>query len=634
MTEESISKRFNRSFIKIVAFLLLAFALGVAIYGVNKMNSQLNDQLDYVSRLARISLQRAIWNMDDRAINEILSALFLDDDIVYLAVVSDGKITAKKNRAAFEKSEFNFFEKSSQFVSFSSPIVFEEEEIGTFQIAMSKAKLKKNLTAQVISIILLALLLILIITQRSIAITRKIIFKPLMELENSASAISGGNLDINIPHDSADEIGSLGKSFDGMRESLKKLITDLNEMNTELEQRVEERTLELIEAKDKAEAANTAKSQFLSSMSHELRTPLNSILGFSQLMETDTTEPLKITQKENIFEIQKSGRLLLELINEVLDLTKIESGKTSMSIENISIKQIIIEVFSLMEPMAEKHGITIINKTTMNEDIYVLVDFTRIKQVLINLISNAIKYNRQSGSVTVSIENSNEKTVRLSVEDTGKGIPEENLPFIFEPFNRLGAETLNIEGTGIGLTITKKLMKLMGGKIEAESEVGKGSRFLIDMKAAEKPDKKTTEQVSSRPQIEEKTGMKQTILYIEDNPANLKLVERILSRRPNIRLLFSPEAKSGIELAVDHKPDLILMDINLPGMNGYEALNELRALDETNKIPVIAVSANAMDHDVKRGKNAGFKDYITKPIDIKIFLEAVDNTLGKKDKQL
>lgn len=423
----------------------------------------------------------------------------------------------------------------------------------------------------------------------------------------------------------------------------------LEETLKDLENRVKERTKELTESNEKlkqeismrmqiesrlkdsmkeAQCANEAKSVFLSSVSHELRTPMNSILGFAQLLELDTVEPLSEKQRERIGHIVKSGNHLLKLINEVLDLSRIESGNIQLSMDSVQIFSIISEVYEIIEPMARMHDITINNRIKQSDQ-YILADRTRLRQVLMNLLSNAIKYNNPKGSVTISCKYAEDDTIRINIEDTGPGLTNNKLKSLFEPFNRLGMEALNIEGTGIGLTITKRLVELMGGSIGVESKVGKGTIFYIDLKKTKCPVaiNNLMKDVTNKKDLAG-TIEKKTLLYVEDNPINLKLVECILQYRPNIKLLIAGNAEEGIEMAQIHHPDIILMDIKLPGMDGYEATKLLKSNDQTKEIPVIALSANAMQTDIERSKIAGFKYYITKPINVNKFLETVDTVLN------
>ncbi|GAX61148.1 PAS/PAC sensor hybrid histidine kinase [Candidatus Scalindua japonica] len=382
--------------------------------------------------------------------------------------------------------------------------------------------------------------------------------------------------------------------------------------------------IKLLAAMEEAKSANEAKSTFLSSMSHEIRTPMNSILGFAQLLISNPQEPLAESQKEKVNHILDSGHLLLKLINEILDLSSIESGKLQISMESVDAASVIDEVIASVDPMGQNHKIHIINSVEHSGQ-FVMADYTRLKQVLINLLSNAIKYNRVNGTITVWNELTEANKIRIAVEDTGLGIAKERLESLFEPFNRLGAETLNKEGTGIGLTITKRLVELMGGSIHVDSVIGKGTKFYVDLEKAKAPSFKTvnTKDVLDGSKLLEKKE-KKTLLYIENNPANLKLVESILKCQPGIDLLSTTQAQVGITIARVQQPDAILMDTNLPGMDGFEALRILKSVDATKEIPVIAISANAMSEDIKRGKACGFVDYITKPININEFLEVID----------
>lgn len=383
---------------------------------------------------------------------------------------------------------------------------------------------------------------------------------------------------------------------------------------------------ELKKAMAVAEKANLAKSDFLSSMSHELRSPLNAILGFAQLMESGSPLPTP-TQKANIDQILKAGWYLLELINEILDLALIESGKLSLSLEPMSLADVMRECRAMIEPQAQKSGIRM-SFPQIEIPYFVNADRTRVKQVLINLLSNAIKYNRAGGMVEVTCGASTAERIRISVQDTGEGLSPEKRAQLFQPFNRLGQEASAEEGTGIGLVVSKRLVELMGGEIGVESTVGVGSVFWIELNLAAEPYAAGAVEPLAPIQAHVRHGAPlRTLLYVEDNQANLNLVEQLIARRPDMRLLSAGDGTRGIALARTHLPEVILMDINLPGISGIQALKILRADPATAHIPIVALSANAMPRDIKKGLEAGFFRYLTKPIKVNEFMEALDVAL-------
>ncbi len=403
-----------------------------------------------------------------------------------------------------------------------------------------------------------------------------------------------------------------------------RLDRDLKARNIALEQAI------ALAEKASAMAANAsqAKSAFLSSMSHELRTPLHAILGFAQMLEIGTPPPTP-QQKRNVDQILKAGWYLLELINEVLDLSMIESGKVVLSSEPVALSDLLLECRAMIEQQAQLRGI-ILKFPSVDRAHFVSADRTRLKQVLLNLLLNAIKYNRPNGSVTIEFESITSNTVRIGVRDTGLGMAPEQMSHLFQPFNRLGRESSTEEGTGIGLVVTKRLIELMAGRIGVESAVDVGSFFWVEL------------QVSSAPQVESARAHVSTVvateptscaaqlklLYVEDNPANLELVEQLVSMRTDLHLLSATNASTGIEFARTLQPDVILMDINLPGMSGIQALHILRNDPSTRHIPVIALSANAMANDVEQGLQLGFFHYLTKPIRVRKFMQSLDDALA------
>ena len=394
-----------------------------------------------------------------------------------------------------------------------------------------------------------------------------------------------------------------------------------------LDQVLRETNLELQGAKVEAERANLAKSDFLSSMSHELRSPLNAILGFAQLIDSGLPLPT-LDQKDSIDQILQAGWYLLELINEILDLAQIESGKLSLSTEPISLDEVLSDCQAMIEPQARKSGIRV-GFPKLEHTLFVSADRTRVKQIFVNLLSNAIKYNRVGGSVEVTCRACPGERVRVSFQDTGEGLAPDKLAQLFQPFNRLGQEDGLEEGTGIGLVVSKQLAELMGGLIGVESTVGVGSVFWVEFNAAHaiEAHRGASAPVSAPPADAAGVAPRRTVLCVEDNPANLMLITRILARRPDIRLLSAKDGRQGIEMARAAMPEVILMDINLPGINGVAALKILAADAATAHIPVIAISANAMPRDIERGLEAGFFRYLSKPIKVHEFIDTLDLAL-------
>ena len=392
--------------------------------------------------------------------------------------------------------------------------------------------------------------------------------------------------------------------------------------------RLEMAQIELERAKSAAEKANRAKSDFLSSMSHELRTPLNAILGFAQLMETGTPAPTP-TQAANIGHILQAGWYLLNLINQILDLSVIESGRLPVSLEPVALADVMRECQNMIEPQAQERELQVTfhpfdNTWSVN------ADPIRVKQVVINLLSNAIKYNRAQGTIDVICTVSAPERLRITVKDSGAGLSADNLTHLFEPFNRLGQEAGAEEGTGIGLVVSKQLVELMGGAIGVNSIVGVGSEFWIELCQDALPQLAGAQALAGEKasQAADDTALR-TFLYVEDNPSNLMLVAQIIESHPHIRMLSASDGELGLALARAHRPDVILMDINLRGLCGYEVLKHLRADPLTARISVLAISANAMPGDIEKGLKAGFLRYLTKPIKVNEFMDALNQALER-----
>jgi PAS domain S-box-containing protein len=380
----------------------------------------------------------------------------------------------------------------------------------------------------------------------------------------------------------------------------------------------------LREAKEEADRANHAKSDFLSRMSHELRTPLNSILGFGQLL--DRQSPTE-RQRPRIRYILSAGRHLLNLINEVLDISRIEAGNLQLSLEPVCVEEAINEALDLMRPLAAERSIGVESFEPHDRTTYVLADRQRLKQVLLNLLSNAVKYTSPRGSVTVSFNDSGRGSTRIQVRDTGAGIPVEKLARLFTPFDRLGAEQSTVEGTGLGLALCQRLVHAMQGTIGVNSNLGDGSTFWLELPQAKSPLQTLAAQRTSP--VPEQSADKESrrILYIEDNFSNVTLVEQMLAERPALELMTAMQGRVGLELARKHAPDLILLDLHLPDMPGWQVLAQLKSDHATRDVPVVIISADATAPQIQRLLSAGARAYLTKPLDIAEFFRVVDEAI-------
>ena len=548
----------------------------------------------------------------------------------------------------------------SQYVALFRPIVENGETVGTVWLRAENRMLGRTLDylAIALGVMLLAMGTAYLLMRRM----GRVITVPIVAVtEIARDVVATRDYSRRAPRLGNDEAAELADSFNAMLTEIEQRTRELEDsngeivreaqersraqqevmrLNEQLEHRVDERTMqlalanaELANAIDEARKANQAKSAFLSSMSHELRTPLNAILGFAQILTSESLPTTEAQKKEFASHILKSGRHLLTLINEILDLAKVESGTITLSMEPVALGEILTECQTMIEPLAAARGIRVLfpQQAQLDQNHAVLLaDRTRLKQVLLNLLSNAIKYNRDAGAVVLGCQQVSRERLRISVQDTGMGLRPDQLDSLFQPFNRLGQEAGAQEGTGIGLVVTRRLVELMNGTIEVTSSPGVGSVFTIELGTTLPQAAQAGGFDTAAPALAaDEGGAPHLLLYVEDNPANLKLVEEIVRFRPDLRLMAAGDGPLGLSLARAHHPEIILMDLNLPGMSGLDVLAQLQREPALRDIPVIALTANAMPRDIERGIAAGFTRYLTKPIDIDKFNEAIDLTLAQ-----
>lgn len=430
-----------------------------------------------------------------------------------------------------------------------------------------------------------------------------------------------------------DEIYSVAHDITRIREVEEELRT----LNAQLEARVAKRTFDLetanrhlATAKEEADQANRAKSEFLSRMSHELRTPLNAIIGFGQVLETKALQP---RDSESVQYILKGGRHLLQLINDILDLARVEAGHTDVSIEAIDLKLVVDECLDLARVLGDKRQIGLRAETTQSESLLVLADHRRLRQVILNLLSNGIKYNSVGGSVEIRTSVTPEMRLRIDVIDSGSGIRPEEMSRLFVPFERVDANKSSIEGTGLGLSLSHRLVELMGGSFKVESVFGVGSTFSVELPQAQRASESSLPTASDQVEAHQDpiSNQKQTVLCIEDNPLNIRLFEAIFATRPNITLVTETHGTAGLEIAIRMKPDLVILDVNLPDVSGAEVLKELRRNDELKELPIIVVSADATQRQIANLLAMGADAYLTKPINVAELVRVVDEALVSID---
>lgn len=490
---KSISRRFSYAFVGVVALVCIGFAAIAIFINIARTDTEIKNRLDNTINLAKISLATPLWNLDNEQVENIFDAILLDDSVVHVEVLWDKQVIVKKTRPNHAGKSFSFFEKNSLFTTQKSIVRHESKDVGLLQIAMSRERVRQQIIFEGLGIVGLVIIILSSISVTSIFITKRYIFNPLSKLKGSASLLASGELDANIDTASVDEIGDLAKDFDAMRGSIKDLIGELRDsngkleyINRTLEQKVDERTKDLARASEEAqqarliaEEANSAKSAFLASMSHELRTPLNSIIGFTRIVLRKTEADLPPLQSENLKKVLISSESLLNLINGLLDLSKIEAGQMEIFTESFKLDEVIHTAASTVEPMMDEEQVCLVREIEPGIP-PLLTDREKLRQIVLNLLSNAAKFT-EKGEIKVAACHEN-GSLRLTVSDTGIGIEKEALSNIFEEFRQIDmSSTRSYGGTGLGLAIVKRLTNLLGGDVGVESEVNKGTKFTVTL---------------------------------------------------------------------------------------------------------------------------------------------------------
>ncbi|HET7854558.1 MAG TPA: response regulator [Candidatus Methylomirabilis sp.] len=622
---QSIGRRFSYALIGVVTLMLCGFAAVAIFINTARINTELEGRLDNAVNLAQISLPTPLWSLDTESVNGFVEALFLDKAIVYAELLWQQVPVTEKIRKGFEGKRFDFFEHSPQFLVKTANISYQGNNVGVIRLAMSRETVRQELILNIAGIIALTILVIVAISVTSVAITRRYIARPLQKLQQSAASIAKGDFEAAIDAPSRDEIGLLAGDLNVMRGSMRELVGALRQSNEKLEeysrtleQRVEERTaalahamLEAQEARAAAEEANQAKSAFLANMSHELRTPLNAIIGYSEMLQEDAKDLRQAGLIPDLEKIHGAGRHLLELINQILDLSKIEAGKMDLFLETFDLAPMIGEVVTTIEPLVQKNGNTL--QVHCPAEIGSLrADLTKVRQTLFNLLSNACKFT-QRGTITLEVDREAGNWLTFRVADSGIGMTPDQMSKLFEAFTQADASTTRrYGGTGLGLAISRKFCQLMGGDILVESDVGRGSTFIVRLPAIVGEPRAVP--VSGEEELPRAPALvpegAPLVLVIDDDATVRDLMQRFLTRE-GFRMVPVKDGKEGLRLARELRPAVITLDVLMPGMDGWAVLTSLKADPATADIPVIMLT---IVDDKNMGYALGAMDYLTKPI--------------------
>ena len=637
-TAHSLSRRAALAQMTIITVVVLCFSFAIISFNTYRLNSQTEEQLDSISRLAETSLASAVWQVDHASVHDFIKALLQDDSIVFAQVVTGREVMASETSPIYAGQPFKFFQNDSNFMTKTVEIKKFGDWIGTFDIAISSESIDREIFLSITSTLTLALVLIMAISQTTIYFARKRLFNPLKHLEESAMAIADGDLDAPIDTSAPDDLGNLARAFDDMRESVRHLIGDLQEANTKLqnhrnalETTVIERTEELNrkntslnlalekvnKSKKAAEVANVAKSRFLASMSHEIRTPMNAILGMAEILcETELTED----QERYIQVFKTAGESLLEILNDILDLSKIEAGHLELEETGFSLGEIVDKTCAVIEPKAKQKKMLFESRVMPDIPDRLTGDPTRLRQILTNLLGNAVKFTSE-GSVSLIIERApgltNGTTLQFSISDTGMGIPPDKLGSIFDAFTQAdNSTTREFGGTGLGLAISKQLVQMMDGRIWAESSPGKGSTFRFTARFGVPQRRSPLPQENDSSFKDHPVLPMANILMFEDSKYNAFVIQTYLKGTP-CNLTIAENGASGFELFKKGGWDIILMDIQMPVMDGYEATRAIRKWEREQglpPLPIVAMTAYALVGDAEKCLEAGANMHLPKPV--------------------